>query len=138
MCCAVLKHNTPYIFYSKNDTYTVKTITKTHITKNIFSTSVNNGNRNSVTAIVTKLRAANPKFVPRQRQETFLQTAQTGCDTPSFLFNGCRGSFQEVKRQGCTVDHSPPPKAVFKNEWIYTSVPPTCLNARGQGQIYFY
>ena len=34
------------------------------------------------------------------------------------------GSFPAAKWLGCDVDHSPPPSAEVKNEWIYTSLPP--------------
>jgi hypothetical protein len=35
------------------------------------------------------------------------------------------------KRRGCEVDPLHPPSAKVKNEWSYTSVPPTCLNGVG-------
>jgi hypothetical protein len=33
-----------------------------------------------------------------------------------------------VKRPGREADHSPPSSAEIKNEWSYTSTPPTCLH----------
>jgi hypothetical protein len=47
---------------------------------------------------------------------------------PSLLFNGYRGSLSGVKRPGREVNDSPPCSAEIKNEWSYTSIPPTCLH----------
>jgi len=38
------------------------------------------------------------------------------------------GYFLRVKQPGCEVDYSSPYRAEVKNEWSYTSAPPTCLH----------
>jgi hypothetical protein len=47
---------------------------------------------------------------------------------PSFAFNECLLSFQEVKRPGREANHSPPSSAEVKNEWSHTHNPPVYLN----------
>jgi hypothetical protein len=49
---------------------------------------------------------------------------------PSFLFSGYLVSFLGIKNLEYEVDHSPPPNTEVKNEWSYTSTPPTCLHAK--------
>jgi len=49
-------------------------------------------------------------------------------DPPSLLFNGHQGSFPEIKRPGREVNHSLPPSAKVKNEWICTSTPLMCCH----------
>ena len=39
----------------------------------------------------------------------------------SLQFNGHRGSFPGIKRPGCGVYHSPPPRTQVRNKWSYTS-----------------
>jgi hypothetical protein len=46
----------------------------------------------------------------------------------SLLLNGYRGSVPRVKWPGSEVYHSLPSSAEVKNEWSYTSTPPTCLH----------
>ena len=43
-----------------------------------------------------------------------------------------------VKRPGSERDHSPPPSAGVKNEWSYTSIPPTCLHGEDREKLYFH
>jgi hypothetical protein len=54
---------------------------------------------------------------------SLLQSVQTGWlwGPPSLLFNGYKGSFQEVKQTEYEVDHLPLPSVKVKNEWHYTS-----------------
>jgi len=47
---------------------------------------------------------------------------------PSLLFNAQWGFVPEVKRLGRDFDHLPLSSAKVKNEWSYTSTPPTCLH----------
>jgi len=42
----------------------------------------------------------------------------------SLVFKGRRNSFPGVKWPGRELKHSPPCRAVVKNEWSYTSAPP--------------
>jgi hypothetical protein len=52
--------------------------------------------------------------------------------------SGYRGILPGVKRLVCEDVHSPPPRAVFKNEWSYTSVPPVCFHATDGDNLTFY
>jgi hypothetical protein len=56
---------------------------------------------------------------------------------PSFLFNGCRCAFLEVKRPGREVEHSPLSSADVLNEWSYTAIPspPYCSRTFS---VYFF
>jgi hypothetical protein len=45
-------------------------------------------------------------------------------DRPNLLYNGYRGFFPGLKRQGLEADHSSPTSAEIKKMWIYTSTPP--------------
>ena len=45
----------------------------------------------------------------------------------SSISTGYRNNFPGVKRPGCEDDHSPPSGDEVKNEWSYTSTPPTGL-----------
>ena len=40
-------------------------------------------------------------------------------DPSSFLYNGYRGLFWEVKRPGCESSDSPPSSTDVENEWLY-------------------
>jgi hypothetical protein len=59
--------------------------------------------------------------------------------TPAKAVGSAQGTgvlFWEVKRPGHGVEHSPSFTAKVKNEWIYTSFPPTCLyGADGENYV---
>jgi hypothetical protein len=54
------------------------------------------------------------------------------CGPPSFVFNGHRRSFQEVKRPGRKANDSPASSAEVKNEWSCISTSPLYLNGVGR------
>jgi hypothetical protein len=76
---------------------------------------------------------AYPTVPAEERELSLLRKVHTGSgNTPlplSFLFSGYLVSFLGIKNLEYEVDHSPPPNAEVKNEWSYTSTPPTCLHA---------
>lgn len=53
----------------------------------------------------------------------------------SLLFNGYEGCFPFLKQLGC-VDYSSSSGAEVKNDWIFTSAPPTLLRGMDRGQLY--
>ena len=56
---------------------------------------------------------------------------------PSLLSNWYRCYFPGVKRPRRDVDHAPPSSTEVKNEWSYTSTPPTCLHDAHRGTFTF-
>jgi len=64
-------------------------------------------------------------FESCQSQTTFFlsKTSLPVLEPPYLLFHGLW-----EKRPLCEANHSPPSSAEVKNEWSYTSTPPTCLH----------
>ena len=56
---------------------------------------------------------------------------------PNLPFNEYQDSSSGVKRPGTERDHSPS-SAGAKNEWSYTSIPPTCLHDVDREKLYFH
>jgi hypothetical protein len=52
---------------------------------------------------------------------------------PSLLSDWYRCYFLGIKRPRRDVDHAPPSSTEVKNEWSYTSTPPTCLHDAHRG-----
>jgi hypothetical protein len=78
--------------------------------------------------IVTVLRARRPRnrglILGRGNKFYLLRFVQTG--PGAYLFIWYWGALLPgVKRLGCEVDHSFQYSAKVKNEWMYTSTPPT-------------
>jgi hypothetical protein len=81
----------------------------------------------SSVGMATRLRAGRPGFDSRQGQEIFLYFTSSrpalGLTQPPVQW--VPGALSPgVTRPGREADHSPPPSAMVKNMWIYTSTPP--------------
>ena len=56
---------------------------------------------------------------------------------PSLLFNEYRASFPGLRRPGSKVNHLHTCTAQVRNEWSYTSTPPTCLHGVDREKFIF-
>jgi hypothetical protein len=73
------------------------------------------------------------------RYFSFLLKSQTGPGAhPASYSVGAVDSSLETKRQGYEVDQSPPTSVEVKNEWSFTTTPPTCLHGVDMGNFTLY
>ena len=78
-----------------------------------------------VVGIRTRLRAGRSELhIPVEGGNVSTNYPVPVRDPPSVLFDSYLCSFSGIKRQRCKFN--PQTSDEFKNEWTYTSIPPTC------------
>lgn len=85
----------------------------------------------SIVSIVTKLWTGRSgvQFLVGRRDFPVLQNKQTSCGAHRNSHSvGTRVISTGVKQPGCEIDHSHLSSTKVRNEWCYTSAPPTCLH----------
>jgi hypothetical protein len=88
------------------------------------------GSRDSSVSTATRLRVGRPRnrgSIPgRDKRFSLLYNIKTGFGVhPTSCAMGTGADSAGVKRPGCEADHSPPPRAEFKNSGAITPIPHT-------------
>jgi hypothetical protein len=116
------------------------TINDRHLHTSTYILSWGGGRRDSVVGTVTRLRVGHTGFESWRRQEIlrFFRSSRPAVGPTQPPVQWVPVFLGIVTRPGRDVDRSPPTSSEVKNEWNYTTIPPTCLPGAGRGISTFF